>query len=211
MVKRGAFIVFEGIDGSGKSTHMRLLIDDLNRRSYDVLQTAEPTRGAIGAFIREYMGSATTRLPPEVEALLFAADRFEHVKGIIEPAIERGQIVVSDRYLHSTLAYQGAAGLSLEWIREINRFALVPDLCILLDVSPEIGLSRLGRRRKTVFEELAIQHEVRNLYLDFVRRGEMVKVDAEGSVEEVQRQVSSLVMNLLQGIGKTMNRATSAI
>jgi dTMP kinase len=208
MVKRGAFIVFEGIDGSGKSTHMRLLIDDLKRRGYDVLQTAEPTNGAIGAFIREYMGSATTRLSPEVEALLFAADRFEHVREVIEPGIERGQIVVSDRYLHSTLAYQGAAGLSLEWIREINRFAPAPDRCILLDVSPEMGLSRLGRRRRTVFEELAIQREVRRLYLDFVRRGEMVKVEAEGSVEEVQRQVSSIVMNLLQGTSKTVDRTT---
>jgi len=201
MVGRGAFIVFEGIDGSGKSTHIRLLSRELRQQGYDVLRTSEPSRGRIGRFIRGYVEHRERRLPPDVEALLFAADRFEHVKQIIEPALERGRIVVSDRYLHSSLAYQGAEGVSLEWIREMNMFALRPDLCILLDVSPETGLGRMRRPRRTVFEVYTFQQKVRNLYLQFAEYGELVKVAADRSVEEVQGDISSLVHELLRNRG----------
>ena len=197
MAKRGAFIVFEGIDGSGKSTHIRLLSRELRQQGYDVLETSEPSRGRIGMFIRKYVERRERRLPTEVEALLFAADRFEHLKKIIEPALEEGRIVVSDRYLHSSLAYQGAEGTSLEWIREVNSFALKPDLCILLDVGPETGLGRMRRSRRTVFEVFTFQQKVRNLYLQFAEQGELVKVSADRSVEEVQREISALVHELL--------------
>jgi len=197
MARRGAFIVFEGIDGSGKSTHIRLLCRELRDRGYDVLQTSEPSEGRIGRFIREYAERRSHRLPPETEALLFAADRFEHLEQVIEPALHKGRIVVSDRYLHSSLSYQGAAGVSLEWIRELNRFALKPDLCILLDVEPETGLSRMGRRRRTVFEVYAYQRKVRDLYLQLAEEGELVKVEADRPVAEVQRDISALVQDLL--------------
>ncbi len=197
MAKRGAFIVFEGIDGSGKSTHIRLLSRELRQQGYDVLETSEPSRGRIGMFIRKYVERRERRLPTEVEALLFAADRFEHLKKIIEPALEKGRIVVSDRYLHSSLAYQGAEGTSLEWIREVNSFALKPDLCILLDVGPETGLGRMRRSRRTVFEVFTFQQKVRNLYLQFAEQGELVKVSADRSVEEVQTEISALVHELL--------------
>jgi len=201
MAKRGAFIVFEGIDGSGKSTHIRLLSRELRQQGYDVLETSEPSRGRIGRFIRGYVERRGRRLPTEVEALLFAADRFEHLKKIIEPALEEGRIVVSDRYLHSSLAYQGAEGASLEWIREVNSFALKPDLCILLDVGPETGLGRMRRRRRTVFEVYTFQQKVRNLYLQFAEHGELVKVSAVRSVEEVQREIFALVHELLEDRG----------
>ena len=197
MAKRGAFIVFEGIDGSGKSTHIRLLSRDLRQQGYDVLETSEPSRGRIGMFIRKYVERRVRRLPTEVEALLFAADRFEHLKKIIEPALEEGRIVVSDRYLHSSLAYQGAEGTSLEWIREVNSFAPKPNLCILLDVGPETGLGRMRRSRRTVFEVFTFQQKVRNLYLQFAEQGELVKVSADRSVDEVQREISALVHELL--------------
>jgi len=197
MAKRGAFIVFEGIDGSGKSTHIKLLSQELREQGYDVLETSEPSRGRIGRFIREYVERRGRRLPADVEALLFAADRFEHLKKTIEPALEQGRIVVSDRYVHSSLAYQGAEGVSLEWVREVNRFTLEPDLCILLDVGPETGLGRMRRRRRTVFEVYTFQQRVRNLYLQFAEQGEMVKVAADGPVEEVQREISALVHELL--------------
>ena len=198
MVRRGAFIVFEGIDGSGKSTHIRLLCRDLREQGHDMLWTSEPSRGRIGRFIREYVERRRSRLPPEVEALLFAADRFQHVRRIIEPGLERGRIVVSDRYIHSSLAYQGAEGVSLGWIRELNRFAPMPDLCILLDVSPETGLGRMRRHRRTVFEVYTYQQKVRALYLQFAEQGELVKVDADRSVDEVQGDISSLVQDLLR-------------
>jgi len=199
MTRRGAFIVFEGIDGSGKSTHVRLLCRDLRQQGHDVLSTSEPSRGRIGRLIREYAERRGRRLHPEAEALLFAADRFEHVKQTIEPALERGLIVVSDRYLHSSLAYQGAGGASLEWIREINRFAPRPHLCILLDVAPETGLGRMRGRRRTVFEVYAFQQKVRDIYLRLANQGELVKVDADRTVKEVQKDISDLVQALLEG------------
>lgn len=201
MDKRGAFIVFEGIDGSGKSTHIRLVCRELRRQGYNVLQTSEPSRGRIGRFIREHVENRKRRLSFEVEALLFAADRFEHIRQIIKPALEKGRIVVSDRYLHSSLAYQGAEGVNLEWISEMNIFALKPDLCILLDVSPETGLDRLKRRRRTVFEVYTFQQKVRDIYLQLAEQGELAMIDANRSVEEVQREVSNLVQGILKKSG----------
>ncbi|KON29332.1 hypothetical protein AC482_06795 [miscellaneous Crenarchaeota group-15 archaeon DG-45] len=198
MSGRGAFIVLEGIDGSGKSTHIRLLCRDLGQRGHDVLRTTEPSRGRGGRFIREYMKRGRGRLPAEAEALLFAADRFEHVRRVIEPALRRGRIVVSDRYVHSSLAYQGAEGAGLDWIREVNGFAPRPDLCILLDVSPETGMGRMRRRRRTVFEAYAYQQRVRALYLRFVEEGELARVDADRPVDEVHRDILALVQKALE-------------
>lgn len=199
MVSRGAFIVFEGIDGSGKSTHIRLLSRSLRKQGYDVLWTSEPSRGRIGRFIREYVERRKSRLPPEVEALLFAADRFEHIRRTVEPSLEKGRIVISDRYVHSSLAYQGAEGVSLKWIRDLNRFAPKPDLVILLDVSPETGLGRMRRNRRTVFEVYSYQQRVRALYLQFSSQGEMITVEAKRSVEEVQRDIAIILQDFLEG------------
>jgi len=197
MAKRGAFIVFEGIDGSGKSTHIGLLCRELKEQGHDVLETSEPSRGRIGKFIRDYVERRGRRLPIEVETLLFAADRFEHLKKTIDPALEEGRIVISDRYVHSSLAYQGAEGVSLEWVKEVNSFARKPDLCILLDIGPETGLGRMRRRRRTVFEVYTFQQKVRNIYLQFAEQGELVKVAADRPVEEVQSEISALVHELL--------------
>lgn len=198
MVKRGVFIVFEGIDGSGKSTHIKALAEELRDRGYSVLQTSEPSRDRIGNFIRRYAERNDSRLTPETEALLFAADRFEHVKTVIEPTLRRGRIVISDRYLHSSLAYQGAGGLEVDWIREMNRFAPKPDLGILLDILPEFSLQRVNRR-KTVFEDSDYLRKVRNIYLKLVEEGELVRIDADKPKKAVQAEVFSLVQKLLEG------------
>lgn len=197
MEDRGVFIVFEGIDGSGKSTHIKFISKKLHEQGHDVLQTSEPSRGRVGNFIRRYAKSNNTRLPPETEALLFAADRFEHVKLTIKPALVRGVIVISDRFVHSSLAYQGAAGVSLEWIREMNRFIPKPDLGILLDIQPEYSLHRVNRRR-TIFEDPDYLRKVRELYLQFVRHGELVKVDADRPKKAVQEDVSTLVQAVIE-------------
>jgi dTMP kinase len=196
MAKRGMFIVFEGIDGSGKSTHIKALTDELRGRGYSVLTTSEPSKDRIGNFIRRYAERNDGRLTPETEALLFAADRFEHVMTIIEPALRRRRIVISDRYLYSSLAYQGAGGLDLDWIREMNRFAPKPDLGILLDILPEFSLQRVDRR-KTVFEVSDYLRKVRNIYLKMVEGGELVRVDADKPRKAVQMEVFSLVEALL--------------
>jgi dTMP kinase len=196
--KRGVFIVFEGIDGSGKSTHIRLLFRDLQRRGFDVLGTAEPTRTGIGRFIRESIQDPSSQMAPEVEALLFAADRLNHVKRVIEPALAAGRVILSDRYVHSSLAYQGERGLDLEWIRLINRFAPRADLSIYLDIPPEIGVKRMQRRKKTVFETLSLQQRIRELYLRFVDEGDLLLIDGNRTVEEVQRDIRESVSNLLK-------------
>jgi len=199
MTRRGVFIVFEGIDGSGKSTHIKALAKELKGRGYNVLQTSEPSKDRIGNFIRRYAERNDHRLTPETEALLFAADRFEHVMTVVEPALKRGRIVISDRYLYSSLAYQGAGGLDLDWIREMNRFAPKPDLGILLDLLPEFSLQRV-ERRKTVFEVSDYLRKVRNIYLRLVEEGELVKVDADKPRKAVQKEIFSLVNELLDGV-----------
>jgi len=200
MVRRGKFIAFEGLDGSGKSTHIKALCMKLRHKGLDVIQTSEPSKGRIGKFIREYVERREIRLPPEIEALLFAADRLDHVKRIIEPALEMGKIVVSDRYTYSSLAYQGAEGLNIEWIDELNKFAIKPDLNILLDVPSETALERMKGRRKTIFEVDTIQQKVRNIYLQIARKGELVKIDANRPFQEVHTNVFLLVNNLLNKI-----------
>lgn len=200
MADRGVFIVFEGIDGSGKSTHIKHLAELLRERGHNVLQTSEPSRYRVGDFIRRYSRRQEKRLPPETEALLFAADRFEHVKAVIEPALRRGRIVISDRYVHSSMAYQGAAGADLNWIREMNRFAPRPDLAILLDIQPEFSLQRVKRRR-TVFEVSDYLRKVRDIYLQFVEEGELVKLDADRSRSAIQEDVDAQVLGLLERRG----------
>jgi len=196
MAGEGVFIVFEGIDGSGKSTHIKKLANELRNIGYYVIETAEPSKDEIGSFIRRYAKRNDGRLPVEVEALLFAADRRMHLKNVIEPALRNGHIVISDRYLHSTLAYQGALGLELDWIRELNRFAMKPDLTILLDILPEFSLQRM-KRKKTVFEETDYLSKVRGIYLEFVKQGEMVKIDADRSKKVIYEEILALVKTFL--------------
>ena len=197
MAGKGAFIVFEGIDGSGKSTHIKILAGKLREKGYTVVVTAEPSRDDIGKLIRRYSKRNEGRLPAESEALLFSADRKMHLMNLVLPAVKRGQIVISDRYLHSTLAYQGALGLDLDWIMELNRFTVKPDLTILLDILPEYSLQRV-KRKKTVFEEPDYLRKVRDIYLKYVEKGEMVTVDADRSRKVIQGEIQELVLNFLE-------------
>ncbi len=142
MTKKGIFIVIEGLDGSGKTTQATLLAKRLSQ-NHNVLLTAEPSRGKIGTFIRESCLYEDKRLPTEAEALLFAADRIEHMYSEVKPALDEGKLVICDRYIYSSLAYQGSAGLSLEWIKTINARALQPDFSIFIDVAPERVIERL--------------------------------------------------------------------
>src|SRR4030042_2031697 len=129
---KGIFIVIEGLDGSGKTTQIHLLAQKLSK-NYPVNLTAEPSRGKIGTFIRQCCLYEDRRLPTEAEALLFAADRIEHLQNEIKPALDEGKIVVCDRYTYSSLAYQERAGLSLDWIQTLNKYALKPDLALFID------------------------------------------------------------------------------
>jgi dTMP kinase len=194
--KRGAFIVIEGLDGSGKSTQAKMLAAAL-RKEYDVVCTVEPSRGAIGRFIRNRILFERVRPSASVEALLFAADRIDHVQREVAPALAEGRVVISDRYLYSSLAYQGSAGLSLDWIQTINVHSLKPDLALFIDVSPEVVLGRL-RRKKSVMETLEIQQKVRSIYLRYVEKGELAKIEGGNSKKTVAREVLAVVCAFLK-------------
>jgi len=192
MKSKGFFIVFEGIDGGGKSTQIQLLKEYLEDKSHSVEHHKEPTEGAIGSLLWGYMRSKERSFNPETEALLFAADRVEHGKAIAE-ALRLGKVVISDRYVHSSLAYQGAAGVDPEWMKSLNRYALKPDLAILLDIDPESSLRRVSGRDKTVFEEIEYLKRVRSEYIRYAEQGELVLVDAARPVMDVQKEIRLLV------------------
>jgi len=196
-VKRGVFISIEGCDGAGKTTHARRLRDSLVKHGFDAIYTTEPSTSKIGKFIRLNVSRAKKQLPVEVEALLFAADRLEHIKNVIEPALRRGKIVISDRYVHSSLAYQGARLADLDWLMKINAFTLKPDLGIYLDVPPKIGLRRKLKER-TVFENLKLQRRVRRIYLKFVKKGELTLIDASGDINKAEKAVLKVTLRFLK-------------
>ncbi len=193
---RGLLIALEGVDGSGKTTQARRLVRWLSDRGLDARYTCEPTPGGLGRILRAmaYRKDADAR----VEALLFAADRLVHFRRVIEPLLERGVVVVSDRYLHSSLAYQSVTTGDWRWVEEINRFARKPDLGLFLDVDPEVGLRRLRRRRKTKFEDVGFLRRVRERYLEYVKRGELVRVSAEKDPDEVFSEVAEIVEKALR-------------
>lgn len=194
--KRGAFIVIEGLDGSGKTTQAKLLTVKLSR-SHNVVYTAEPSRGKIGTFIRNSCLYGEKRLSVFAEALLFAADRIEHVENEIKPAIAEGKIVVCDRYVYSSLAYQGSADLNVEWIAEINRYALKPDFAVFIDVAPEKVLHRLNRR-KSVMENLETQRKAREIYLKSVAKGDLTRIDGDKPLEKVGEDLAAIVLKFLE-------------
>ncbi|MGC8998761.1 MAG: dTMP kinase [Candidatus Bathyarchaeia archaeon] len=198
MEKRGFFICVEGLDGCGKTTQAKILVRRLQKIGYNAIYTAEPSRGKIGRFIKRYCLHGKKRVSGIVEALLFAADRYEHVETEIIPALKDGKVVVSDRYMYSSLAYQGAAGLNLDWIRRINEHAVSPNLAIFIDVEPDTVIKRL-KPKKSVMENLETQRKVREVYLKFVENGELVRVDGNKSKSEVAEEIFSIVLDCLKG------------
>lgn len=195
MTVKGVFICIEGLDGCGKTTQTRLLVEKL-RQSHNAVYTAEPSRGRIGTFIRKSILYDEKRSTGFAEALLFAADRVEHVENEVLPALRQGKLVISDRYVYSSLAYQGAAGLSLEWIERVNEHALRPELAIFIDVDPRAVMHRL-KPVKSVMETLETQQKVRQLYLKFVEKGDLTRIDGNKPKHMVAEELHRVVLNFL--------------
>lgn len=165
------FIAFEGGEGAGKSTQEQRLADHLVARGYEVVRTREPGGTPAGEAIREIVLSpAYDGLDDRAEALLFAASRGEHVARVIRPALQRGAVVVCDRYLDSSVAYQGAGrNLGVDAVRELSLWAtnaLLPDLTVVLDIDPEMGLARLDSRDRLEAQPLEYHRRVRQAFLD---------------------------------------------
>jgi len=192
----GAFIVFEGADGAGKSSVCRSVAEELSRRGRDVVITAEPTHDKIGAFIRS--GSAGS-ISQRTEALLFVADRNDHTEAI-ESMVAEGKVVLCDRYFASTVAYQSAKldgdASDRDWLIEINgQFIGRPDATILLDIDPEVGMGRVGTRGEEIskFERLDFQKQVRSNYLRLAEEYGFDVVDASLPMDEVFKRTMEIV------------------
>lgn len=208
---RGKFITFEGIDGSGKSTQLRLLAGDLRVRGLDVLTTLQPGGTPLGRRLREAFLETEETVHPMAELLLFAADRAQHVNFLIKPALASGRIVISDRYADATAAYQGAGrGFDEKIINQVIELAtgrLKPDLTLFFDIPIEKAILRTISRtddetvKNRMDQETADFYErVRAAYLKIAEREpERFKIiDATGSIEEVHARVSRIVTNFLE-------------
>jgi len=201
----GTFVVLEGGEGAGKSTQLAGLAAWLRERGYDVVQTREPGATPVGAQVRALLLDAeTVGLAPRAEALLYAADRAQHVATIVVPALERGAVVLSDRYVDSSLAYQGAGrALPVEEVATLSRWAtqgLRPDLTVLLDVDPVVGLARAGGRPDRIeAESLAFHRAVRAGFLALAAAGpdRYLVVSAELPAEQVHAAVIARLAELL--------------
>lgn len=193
---RGLFVTFEGIDRSGKTTQARLLCEALGSAALGV---REPGGTAAGERVRDLLKDATVPLGAEAEALLFAAARAELVEKVIGPALERGRVVVSDRFLDSSLAYQGGArGLGIDEVEQVNRFAtrgLLPDLTFLLELDPAAAAARAGERDRFEDEGVALQQAVLEAYerLAAAEPARWRRVDAARSPQEVHAEVLAAV------------------
>jgi len=202
MTKRkesGVFICIEGLDGSGKTTQAKRLVKNLRRRGFDVVYTTEPSTGKVGRLIRSFVLDRAERVPTALEALLFAADRVDHVESVVRPLLKQDKIVVCDRYVYSTLAYQGGAGLDLEWIERINRFALKPHLALFIDVPTDVVVKRLKPKR-TVMETKRNQQKVREVYLKMVQDQRLELIDGDKPISKVEETVLQTVLRLLKTI-----------
>lgn len=202
----GALIVLEGLDGAGTTTQAKRLVGDLGARGRSALLTREPSDGPIGRLLREMLvgGHAIpgAAIAQTTFSLLFAADRMDHLQREVEPALADGAIVVSDRWYHSSLAYQGT-GAERAWIRVLNERARRPDLTILLRVRPEVAAERrvAAGRAQELFEDLAMQRRVAAGYDAVVAElagAERIEVlDGEQPLDDVAAAIAALVAPLV--------------
>lgn len=199
---RGLFVTFEGIDGCGKTTQVEGVDRLLRSRGVEALKTAEPGGSPLGRRLRRILLEEEVELCPESELLLFLADRAEHVRRVIRPALEGGRVVLCDRYYHSTLAYQGGGlGLPIERIRSANEIAtggLEPDLVVLLDIEPEAALRRARRQDRMLRRGLPFLERVRSAYLEMAKGDERFLVlDGERGAKELSEEIAERISALM--------------
>ncbi|MFQ5795954.1 MAG: dTMP kinase [Candidatus Bipolaricaulia bacterium] len=194
-MSKGRLIALEGPDGSGKTTQARRLAEHLKRKGWEVVQVEEPGGTAVGDRIREILLDRHQRLEPLTELLLYEASRSQLVREVIRPALKEGRVVIIDRYMLSSIAYQGyGRKLQLELVKELNRIAtgdLEPELTILFDLPPEEGLSRKRGKDRLEVENLEFHRRVRQGYLDWISQNNesSLLIDATQPIEVVFREI----------------------
>jgi dTMP kinase len=212
---RGFFITLEGIDGCGKSTQLDMLAESLRHQGFDVFTTRQPGGTVIGQHIRTLMIREYNQLAPLAEVLLMMADRAQHVAETIRPNLEAGRIVISDRYIDSSVAFQGyGRGLSIEKVEELNHLAtggLIPDLTLLFDLEPESARSRLDNRVEKQTDDHSpmkgydeekeeFQARVQQGYFELAEKhaDRFRVIAANRTIAEIHKNVLSLVLKSLQ-------------
>ena len=203
------FITLEGPEGSGKTTAVEAAVKALEEKGYQIVRTREPGGTPIAEQIRNViLDKANTKMDPRTEALLYAASRRQHLVEKVWPALKEGKIVICDRYLDSSLAYQGGArGLGVDNILNVNMFATentFPDLTLLFDITPEEGLKRISANanrevNRLDLEKLEFHHQVRNTFLALAKRypERYVIIDASKSREEVAKATLEAILSRL--------------
>jgi len=207
----GKFITFEGIDGSGKSTQLRMLTGALREQGFDLITTQEPGGTPLGRRLRNAFLETEETVAPMAELLLFAAARAQHVELLIKPALAAGRVVISDRYADATFAYQGAGrGFDEKTVEQVINLAtngLKPDLTLFFDIPISTAISRRNARgeageksNRLDFETAEFYERVRAAYLDVANKEPQRYrvIDATGSVDQIQRDVLEIVSTYLK-------------
>ena len=200
------FITLEGPEGSGKTTAVQKAVEELTRLGYQVVKTREPGGTEIAEQIRNViLDKRNTNMDPRTEALLYAASRRQHLVEKVWPALKEGKVVICDRYLDSSLAYQGGArGLGIDNILNVNLFATEntwPDLTLLFDIEPSLGLARISKNadrevNRLDLEKLDFHNKVRNTFLELAKRfpERYVIIDASKSIDEVAKATLDAIL-----------------
>ncbi|MED3554131.1 dTMP kinase [Cytobacillus praedii] len=209
-MEKGIFITAEGPEGAGKTTVIGMLSHKLEEEGYRILLTREPGGIEIAEQIRRViLDRKNTQMDARTEALLYAAARRQHLVEKVIPALEKGYIVLCDRFIDSSLAYQGyARGLGVEEVFSINRFAIedmMPKLTLYFDIEPEVGLERINKHKnrevnRLDLEDLEFHHKVREGYAKLMKEypERMVKINASQPIESVLREAESRIMEIIQ-------------
>ena len=192
------FIALEGIDAAGTTTHSHLLKGFLEYKGFKVYLTQEPSKSKIGMLLRDFLKNK--EIPPTTDALLFAADRDIHYHDEIEKKLKEGYIVISDRYLESSIVYQSTQSkrISVDWIKNINKFVAFPDLTIIIDIDSKIALARKGDGNLEKFENTTFLDRVRELYLSRAKEEGYSVVSSDDIIEFVQEKIQKVVMERIR-------------
>ena len=196
-MQQSLFIVLDGIDGSGTSTHSKLLTGFLSLKGLKTYLTQEPSNSDVGKLLRTYLKD--NKIPASIDALLFAADRVLHYHNDIKKKLEEGYIVISDRYLESSIAYQSSQSesISVEWVKSLNKFAGRADLTIILDIDPKLSLTRKPNKILDKFEDTLFLEKVRKVYLDRAKDERYIVINTDDIIEIVQSKIQDIVIEKL--------------